>query len=269
MKKILFWILTFLWIWLSFCNAQFISTEWVWTSIKDWTHDFSYSAWTNCFYSSNKNDYVSFYDSSNNLIWTLAYYSIYCNVSYYVRTDWTNSNYSFRYFSSDSFGSSSSCPDALIDVQYNSWNTSTITCDWINYITIDWLSTLTNSSVNYEYTPYFNIDYKDEDNQSLIESYSNSILYLSGWLFKKTYTWDNDWILSIQWNSNPQFTWYTPVFDVTWFTDTLDNWNVFNNFSDNALKVLLSNIPSYIQYITIFFILLFLFWFIRRFKRKR
>ena len=270
MKKFLFWILTFLWIWLSFCNAQLITTQLSATSIKNWTHDFSYLNWTDCFYSSYKNDNVSFYDSSNNLIWTLAYNTIYCNVSYFIRSDWANSNFWLYYFSSDSFWNSSTwtCEDKDITIYYNNWQSSTsIECDWVQAVEIQGLSTITSTNT---FTPYFNIDYKDEDNQSLVESYSKDILYLSGSTFKKTYTWNNERILTSQSDSNSEFTWYLPTFDITWSIDPNNEftWNVFNNFADNSLKVLLSNIPSYIQYVIIIALLFFILGFIRKFKRR-
>ena len=151
-----------------------------------------------------------------------------------------------------------------ITVYYNNWNSSTdITCDWTQAIEINWLSTITSTNT---FTPYYNISYKDEDNQSLVESYSKDILYLENWQFKKTYTWENDWILTVQWNSDPWENVYLPVFEVTWTINT-DTWNVFNNFTDNALTVLLSNIPSYVQWITLVAVLLLLVSFVRRFRR--
>lgn len=145
--------------------------------------------------------------------------------------------------------------------QYNieDWQTQEITLDWNrskNWNTFtfeDW----------YYWTDIFYVDWYWKDQQ--LKTYTD--LYLN-WNLTIWYTWEQ--YLTLTDEKCWVFNWYTPVFDVTGTTQYIsETWNVFNNFSDNALKVLLSNIPSYIQYITIFFILLFLFWFIRRFKRKR
>ena len=162
------------------------------------------------------------------------------------------------------------CPTSSINVLYNNDNSSTtINCNWDNVIQIDWLSTITATN---KFTPYFNISYKDENNQSLIESYSKDILYISGSLFKKTYTWDNEWILNNQstdCSSDSSFSWYLPSFNITWgIQDVTDSWNIFNNFAENWLTVLLSNIPNYIQYIILIMLLFFVLGFIRKFKRR-
>lgn len=154
-----------------------------------------------------------------------------------------------------------------INVFYNWFNdVESFTCDWDISIYLDWNYNFTES--NSLFTPYFDIDYKDEDNQLLTESYDKSILYLSGWNFKKTYTWDNERILTyqVESSSDTSIVSYTPVFEITWSIDE-NSWNVFNNFSDNALTFLLSNIPSYIQRITLFAVLMLILWIIRRFKR--
>ena len=257
MKKILFWILTFLWIWLSFCSASVcddIDVNWhdCWSDPND-TWCILWFWCNGCFSSTN-----SWYDCYEQW-WTQNWFDCVSTFNYIwnsCTTFWSNI---INWWWSSSPSSSD------IDVYYNNWNSvENITCDWTQAISINWLSTITSTNT---FTPYYNISYTDEDNQKLTESYSKDILYLENWQFKKTYTWNNDWILTVQWSSDSTFTWYVPVFDFT--GDTIVNtWNLFNNFSDNALKVLLSNIPSYIQYITIFAILVFLFSFIRRFKRK-
>ena len=292
MKKVLFWILTFLWIWLSFCSAVSINCPspvtlsssnpcYSWQpSIDCYYLDLDYEWWIEADsyqvfvkYNSNWSLYsleVSdplWYSTPRwrninltNSDWVSSWY--FCFVDSLIYNSLTNDDYKAYYFlPKESWWSSSSD----ITVYYNSWSSTTIECDWTQAIEIQGLSTITSTNT---FTPYFNIDYIDENNQLLTESYSKDVLYLSGTTFKKTYTWNNERILTSQWTPESIFTWYTPVFDVTWQV-SLDTWNVFNNFADNSLKVLLSNIPAYIQYITIWFILLFLFWFIRRFKKKR
>lgn len=153
-----------------------------------------------------------------------------------------------------------------ITVYYNNWLTTNIACNWDNIITIDWLSTMSSIST---FTPYFNINYIDQNNQVLTDSYSNSILYLSGGQYLKTYTWwsNNDWILNLVTSEDTVFTWYLPTFDVTWNITEIDTWNVFNNFAENSLTVLLSNIPNYIQYVIMFALLLFVLWIFRRLRK--
>ena len=163
-----------------------------------------------------------------------------------------------------------SCPEpepSSINVFYNNDNSSSsIVCDWDNAIYIDWLSTITDTNT---FTPYYNINYRDEDNQLLTESYSKSILYLSGWTFKKTYTWNNDWVLNNLWISkDSSFSWYLPTFDITgWITNVTDSWNIFNNFAENGFKVLLSNIPSYIQYVIMILLLFFIIWIVKKIRK--
>lgn len=296
MKKILFWILTFLWIWLSFCSA--VSTTcpspvvlsssnpcYSWQpSIDCYYLDLDYEWWIEfdsyqvfvkyasdwSLYSLNITDPL-WYSAPrwrninlSNWNWVSSWY--FCFVDSTLYNSLTNDDYKAYYFlPKESWWSSTSD----IDVFYNNWNsTETITCDWVQAIQINWLSTITSTNT---FTPYFNISYKDEDNQSLIESYSKNILYLENWQFKKIYTWNNDWILTYQWgNSENFFSWYLPTFDITWSIDPNDEftWNVFNNFADNSLKYLLSNIPSYIQYFIILLILFLILWFVKKFRRK-
>lgn len=138
--------------------------------------------------------------------------------------------------------------------------------EWITEITLDW-----NWSKNWNDFTF--LDWFNGVEVNYIDSYWENQSFT--WVTDLYINWDNtisytgEQYLSLTDQKCWVFNWYTPVFDVTWSITTIDDDNVFTNFSDNALKVLLSNIPSYIQYITIFLILLFLFWFIRRFKRKR
>lgn len=151
-----------------------------------------------------------------------------------------------------------------INVYYNNWSSTSILCDWENSIAINWLSTLYWTST---FIPFFNISYVDENNQKLIESYDKEILYLDPWQFKKTYTWNNDWILSIQnqcWSSSDIiFTWETLPVILTWST-----WSVFSNFWDNALLLITSNIPWIITVLFILWLIIFLFKLLTP-KRKR
>jgi len=341
MKKILFWILTFLWIWFSFCSAQLFEDEpesltcggasncklltwhvedltnttnmsykyflhlptssipYYFTNYSTyWSYSFTYSCqlenvvglncWnvqlTSSYVYSNwsiSSQYVAFnsdcYKSYSQ--WNSTFPFIF-DVSFRYNTNysaWYSFDWSCTIVVNDSNfvfpdESSNSCPDpepSTINVLYNNENSTTnITCNWDNVIQIDWLSSITATNT---FTPYFNINYRDEDNQLLTESYSKDILYLSWSLFKKTFTWDNDRILTSQSSSNDSsFTWYIPVFDVSWSTQPIDTeYNMFNNFADNSLKVLLSNIPWFFQYFIIFSIILLLIWIIKFFKKKR
>ena len=270
MKKLLFWILTFLLIWLSFCSALTIQDPEL-CKLYTWTIDWP--------------DSVVFQDYNNSLAWnyfmwwTYDLSNWYADISILTEYWWEYSldlsEESYYYYSAIIFSSdwcSSNWWWSLtsdIDVYYNNWNSvENITCDWTQAIDVRWLSTITSTNT---FTPYFNISYTDEDNQKLTESYSKSNLYLSGWLFKKTYTWDNERILTDTIDSpNSVFSWYIPVFDVTWSTQPIDTeYNMFNNFTDNSLKVLLSNIPSFFQYVIIFSIILMIIWIIKVFKRKK
>lgn len=283
MKKIIFWILTFLWIWLSFCSADFfvgrvsfafgspIPFWWLAETYYNNTYwDYNPIDWINTLYSwdsvlicfSDSYPSASIKDSSNNVVCDFSNYSC-CTFSQWQYFDWNLWN--FILYITNNWWWWSSTSD--IDVYYNNWNSvENITCDWVQAIQINWLSTITSTNT---FTPYFNISYKDEDNQSLIESYSKDILYLENWQFKKTYTWNNDWILTVQWNSENSFSWYLPTFDITWWINEVsESWNIFNNFAENSVKFTLSNIPSYIQYVILLFILFFILGFIRKFRRK-
>lgn len=216
-----------------------------------------------------------FYLTSSNCPWKgrLSYYlsnnsnnnwSIFLNsFNWFSYTSSINYQYLF-YDINYSFSSVSSTSD--ITVNYNNWQTTSIACNWDNIITIDWLSTMSSIST---FTPYFNINYTDQNNQVLTDSYSNSILYLSGGQYLKTYTWwsNNDWILNLVTSEDTVFTWYLPTFDVTWNITEIDTWNVFNNFAENSLTVLLSNIPNYIQYVIMFALLLFVLWIFRKIRK--
>ena len=109
------------------------------------------------------------------------------------------------------------------------WNDFTF-LDWFNWTTVSYVDWYwKNQSVNVKSDLYINWDY--------------SILY----------TWQQDLLLTN--NTCGVYEWYTPIFDVTWeIQDVSTSWNVFNNFAENSLKVLLSNVPSYIQYVIIILI---------------
>lgn len=264
MKKRLFWILTTLFWIFSFCSAEIINWNSESLSLWDtfwWTIYFLFPDWYNCLkFDSDVSSSIRIY-INDDLVSDLNNSDIYCNINRYYSA-WTNS-FNVVYYNLSLWWWTPSSSN--IDVYYNNWQSSTnIECDWTQAIEINWLSTLTSTNT---FTPYFNIDYTDQDNQKLTESYSKNTLYLSGWLFKKTYTWDNERVLTdtIE-SSNSDFTWYVPIFDVTW-TINENTWNIFNNFSDNALTFLLSNIPAYIQWVILIAVLWLIFWIVRRFKR--
>lgn len=268
MKKYIFWILTtLLWIF-SFCSAEIINWNSESLSLWDtfwWTISFLFPDWYNCLkFDSDVSSSIRIY-INDDLVSDLNNSDIYCNINRYYSA-WTKS-FNVVYYNLSLWWWTPSSSN--IDVYYNNWQSSTsIECDWTQAIDIQWLSTITSTNT---FTPYFNIDYIDEDNQKLTESYSKNTLYLSGWQFKKTYTWDNERILTDTIESpNSSFSWYLPTFDVTWSLDPNNEftWNVFNNFADNSLKVLLSNIPSYIQYVIMIILLFFILGFIRKFKRR-
>lgn len=279
MKKLLFWILTLLWIWFSFCSAWELTaycSNWSYDNCYnyldvefpswDYVFDFSFLSWPSCdSFSVNISDPYYINVESNKFFISLSS-SITSNVEFWCIWasvfDW---NFSILYNFIPLFTWSSS---SFIDVYYNNWNSvETITCDWTQAIDIRWLSTITSTNT---FTPYYNISYTDEDNQKLTESYSKSNLYLSGWLFKKTYTWDNERILTDTIESpNSSFSWYLPTFEITWWIEEVtESWNIFNNFAENSLKFTLSNIPSYIQYVILLMLLFFILWFIRKFRGK-
>lgn len=161
--------------------------------------------------------------------------------------------YMLTYDCNDLWGGWVSASD--ISVFYDYWHSSTtVSCNWDNSIYINGMASVTNQTT---FTPFFNISYVDEDNQNLIESYNKDMLYLENWQFKKTYTWDNQWILTVQnqWWSTPDiiFTWETLPVVVTWNSD-----NVFSNFGDNALSVLYWNIPWFITGWVILFLIFFI-----------
>ena len=138
-------------------------------------------------------------------------------------------------------------------------------CNLENTIQVNW-NVIQNEDISI--TPYINIYYYDEDNQYISWQYLLSDLYLD-WNFKKTYTWwsNNYWILTpVVYEEEIQQI-YTPTFEITWNITEIDTWNVFNNFAENSMSVLLSNIPSYIQYVIIIMLFLFIIWIIRRFRR--
>ena len=314
MKKLLFWILTFLWIWLSFCSADFCNFPYNYWSIYLWDYFYQsvditpsinnsvsivVSSWVLVFDTTQSLNYILF-DSNFSPISNWEFFVL-TPWTYYINVSWTvegqlKSTYSyqkihdfwnfqiilpdeeyfpifnaFNYFYYNVFPFVwwwwSSTPSDITVYYNNSQSNTSITCDWTQAIEIEGLSTITSTNT---FTPYFNIDYIDEDNQILTESYSKDILYLSGATFKKTYTWNNIRILTAQLDSESIFSWYVPTFDVTWSVDPNDEftWNVFNNFADNSLKYLLSNIPSYIQYFIILAILFLILWFVKKFRRK-
>lgn len=283
MKKFLFWILAFLWIWLSFCSADYFYVsplssifDYIYVPSSDFNTSWYYYSdssmlWKNILVFSNWWCSYNFYDSEYNFLgnWWVVVFNFSNSSSLWLQPDDSCGWWVLFTYLSDSISWWwwwSSPSD--ITVYYNNWQSSTgITCDWTQAIEIEGLSTITSTNT---FTPYFNIDYIDENNQLLTESYSKDILYLSWTTFKKTYTWNNIRILTAQWSSESIFTWYVPVFDVSGTTQPVDTeYNMFNNFADNSLKVLLSNIPWYIQYVFIIWIILLLIWIVKMLKRRK
>lgn len=278
MKKLLIWIFAFFIGFVSFSSAVDYVVNcpnlWGWNSndYEVWNWDSFVVSWWVLF-SNNSCWAISFYSDCSSFITedlegTFFYFpwstTLYACASDSVCSDNSFFMYSI-YWSCDYLWWWSSSSSDII-VYYNNWQTTSISCNWDNIITIDWLSTMSSIST---FTPYFNINYTDQNNQILTESYSNNILYLSGWQYLKTYTWwsNNDWVLNLQSNWDNWFTGYLPTFNVTWNITEIDTWNVFNNFAENSLTVLLSNIPNYIQYVIMFALLLFVLWIFRKLRK--
>lgn len=230
-----------------------------WITIFNWVYGWYYKL-NDCDNWDVINEYGMYFFDSSDVVLFCPYTPLDCaNWEGYC---WYSFVTDISCLSSSSWSSSSS----EINVYYNNWSSTSIVCDWENSITINWLSTLYWTST---FIPFFNISYVDENNQKLIESYDKEILYLSWWQYHKTYTWwsNNDWILNLVTSEDTLFTWYLPTFDVTWNITEIDTWNVFNNFAENSLTVLLSNIPNYIQYVIMFALLLFVLWIFRRLRK--
>ena len=138
---------------------------------------------------------------------------------------------------------------------------------WTTEITLDW--DWTKNWNNYTFNGGFNwttVHYVDWywNNQFIT---INSDLYIN-WDYSIWYTGQQELLLTE--NQCWSYNWYVPVFDITWWiNDVTETWNVFNNFAENSLKVLLSNVPSYIQYVIIILILLFVLWFIKKIRRRK
>lgn len=160
---------------------------------------------------------------------------------------------------------------------YYSWSSLIPLYSWDNKVFINLASTYISKYNDYwdfnEYqiSPYINIHYLDEDNQTLVESYNIQDLYLD-WKYKKTYTWwlDNNWVLTpvYEWSRS----WSFVFVSLTWETETLSwwyefTWNVFENFGDNMFQVIFWNIKWYFQYIIIFWIIMLIVWLVRRMKK--
>ena len=246
LKMPLAWI-----IWWLYWDPEF----WTWVDI--WNY---WNYWGSNSYSSLKWYRIVFNDSSN-----LQSYNEVKVHGFSVRC-FKNEAVSPEYTRTKLYWDTISQP-ITIDVFYDYDNShQTIICNWDNSIHINSLSNYNN----WVFTPYFNIFYSDQDNQVLTESYSKQLLILN-WKYNKTYTWwnDNYWVLTPEGVSESVFSWYLPVFDVTWgINDVSTSWNIFNNFAENSLKFTLSNIPSYIQYVILLFVLFFILGFIRKFRRK-
>lgn len=258
MKKLLISIFSiFFWL-ISFSSAEVIDLSfWDWGCFMDLTSENYFT-----FVNTESSTWIFMYFCKTNAWW--GYLDDCWSFSYFISPNelydpqtlfdgdyiWCIAFVPLSFYSSWS----SSIPSD-ISVFYDYWHSSTtISCNWDNSIYINGMASVSNQTT---FTPFFNISYVDEDNQNLIESYNKDILYLENWQFKKTYTWDNQWILTVQnqWWSTPDiiFTWETLPVVVTWNSD-----NVFSNFGDNALSVLYWNIPWFITGGVILFLIFFI-----------
>lgn len=129
----------------------------------------------------------------------------------------------------------------------------------------DWSKNWNNYTFNggYTWTTVYYTDWYWKDQSISI----NSDLYIN-WQYTIWYTGEQ--YLDLTENNCWSFNWYSPTFDVTWSIDPYEDftWNIFNNFADNSLQVLLSNVPNYIQYVLILILFFFVIWIVRRFRKK-
>lgn len=280
MKKLLLSIFSiFFWL-ISFSVADNYSlicpNLWGWNNdgyyeVSNWD-SFIVSWWI--FFYNNSCWAISFYSDCSSLVeedleGTFIYFpwstTLYVCASDPVCSD--NSFFSYELYNScvlwSSFSSSSD-----ITVFYDYWHsTTTVACNWDNSIFINWMASVSDLTT---FTPFFNIFYVDEDNQNIIESYNKDMLYLSWWLYHKTYTWDNLWVLNVLNNWFNSSWWFNII--SSWLVVSWDivsgnlSWNIFKNFIDTWFAVLFSNVPSYIQYVVLIAILLLI---LRIFRRKK
>lgn len=125
--------------------------------------------------------------------------------------------------------------------------------DWNNFTFLDW----------YYWTDVFYVDWYWKDQKTKVVS----DLYIN-WNNSISYTWEQ--YLSLTDSDCWTFEGYTPTFDVTWtIQEVSESWNIFTNFAQNSLQVLLSNVPNYIQYIIIIMLLFFVLGIIRKIKWRR
>lgn len=125
--------------------------------------------------------------------------------------------------------------------------------DWNNYTFEDWF---------YWTDVYYTDIYWNNKSVNL-----TSDLYLN-WSYDLNYTGEQ--YLNLVENSCYDFSWYVPYFEFTWTTQpTNTDYNMFNNFGDNALKVLLSNIPWYFQYFIIFSVIILIISLIKLFRKRK
>ena len=143
--------------------------------------------------------------------------------------------------------------------QYNieDWQTQEITLVW-NW-SKNWNAFTFEDWFDWTDVFYTDIYWKDQKINTFDDLYIN-------WSFDIWYTWQQ--YLNLIENSCYSSSWFMPIFTVTW-TISNNTWNIFTNFTDNMFTLLLSNIPWYIQYITIFAVILLLVSLIRRLWRRK
>lgn len=150
-----------------------------------------------------------------------------------------------------------------VTIHYN-WITEVISVNWQTWVFLVWNWSENNDYYTFDwgYT-YTDVYYMDWYWKNKTERVINDLYF--NWDYTVSYTWNQYTLLSNNqcWDS---FTGYLPTFDVTWNITELDTWNVFNNFAENSLGVLLSNIPNYIQYVIMFMLLLFVLWIFRKLR---
>lgn len=127
----------------------------------------------------------------------------------------------------------------------------------------DWSKDWNNFTFNggFDWTTVHYIDWYWKEQTITIDS----DLYLN-WEYSLSYTGEQ--YLQLSENQCWTYSWYVPVFNITgWIEEVSTSWNVFNNFAENSVKMFMSNIPNYIQYVFIFMILLFILWFLRKIRK--
>ena len=112
----------------------------------------------------------------------------------------------------------------LFMYEVEQWTTE-ITLDW------DWTKNWNNYTFNgvFDWVSVSYVDWYWKD-QTIT---TNNDLYIN-WDYSIWYTWQQE-LLLIE-NNCWKYEWFIPNFVVTWSTETIQSWNMFNNFSDNYKK---------------------------------